>query len=93
MQQTNAIPKTMLAARLHAVGQPMSLDTIPRRPGPTDILLQVKACGVVPNLRTSLTIGKLGFPTSHCPTCQRPLVLMQLAFRRGRRPRSPYRGR
>ena len=68
MQQTNTIPKTMLAARLHAVGQPMSLDTIPTpRPGPTDILLQVKACGVVPNLRNVLDNWQTWFPHQPLP--------------------------
>ena len=42
---------TMIAARLHAYGQPMTLDRIEvPRPRPTDVLVEVKACGVVPNL-------------------------------------------
>ncbi len=42
---------TMIAARLHAYGQPMTLDRIDvRQPRPTDVLVEVKACGVVPNL-------------------------------------------
>jgi D-arabinose 1-dehydrogenase-like Zn-dependent alcohol dehydrogenase len=41
----------MTAARLHAYGQPMRLDVIPiPEPRPTDVLVEVKACGVVPNL-------------------------------------------
>ena len=58
----------MLAARLHAVGQPMRLDTVPTpRPGPTDILLQVKACGVVPNLRNVLDNWETWFPHQPLP--------------------------
>lgn len=42
---------TMIAARLHAYGAPMVLDRLPiPEPRPTDVLVQVKACGVVPNL-------------------------------------------
>ncbi|MGB6535281.1 MAG: alcohol dehydrogenase catalytic domain-containing protein [Xanthobacteraceae bacterium] len=42
---------TMIAARLHAYGAPMTLDRVEvPRPRPTDVLVEVKACGVVPNL-------------------------------------------
>jgi D-arabinose 1-dehydrogenase-like Zn-dependent alcohol dehydrogenase len=42
---------TMVAARLHAYGSPMTLDRIDvPEPRPTDVLVEVKACGVVPNL-------------------------------------------
>jgi D-arabinose 1-dehydrogenase-like Zn-dependent alcohol dehydrogenase len=42
---------TMIAARLHAYGSPMTLDRIEvPEPRPTDVLIEVKACGVVPNL-------------------------------------------
>src|SRR5580704_12325896 len=42
---------TMIAARLHAYGQPMTLDRIAvPEPRPTDVLVEVRACGVVPNL-------------------------------------------
>jgi D-arabinose 1-dehydrogenase-like Zn-dependent alcohol dehydrogenase len=42
---------TMIAARLHTYGQPMTLDRIDvPEPRPTDVLVEVKACGVVPNL-------------------------------------------
>lgn len=44
--------KTMLAARVHEYGRPMSIDRIPvPDPRPTDVLVQVRACGVVPNLQ------------------------------------------
>jgi len=42
---------TMIAARLHAFGQPMTLDRIPMpEPRAGDVLVEVKACGIVPNL-------------------------------------------
>lgn len=42
---------TMIAARLHDYGKPMTLDRIPiPEPRPTDVLVEVKACGVVPNM-------------------------------------------
>ncbi len=42
---------TMIAARLHQYGEPMTLDCIPvPEPRPTDVLVEVKACGVVPNM-------------------------------------------
>jgi D-arabinose 1-dehydrogenase-like Zn-dependent alcohol dehydrogenase len=45
------IMATMMAARLHAYGQPMTLDRMEvPEPRPTDVLVEVKACGVVPNL-------------------------------------------
>jgi alcohol dehydrogenase len=41
----------MIAARLHRYGEPMTLDRIPiPEPRPTDVLVEVKACGVVPNM-------------------------------------------
>ncbi|MGA8228670.1 MAG: alcohol dehydrogenase catalytic domain-containing protein [Xanthobacteraceae bacterium] len=43
---------TMIAARLHEYGAPMRLDRIEiPRPRPTDVLVEVKACGIVPNLQ------------------------------------------
>ncbi len=42
---------TMIAARLHAYGAPMTLDRIEvPEPRANDVLVEVKACGVVPNL-------------------------------------------
>jgi alcohol dehydrogenase len=41
----------MIAARLHEYGKPMTLDRIPiPEPRMTDVLVEVKACGVVPNM-------------------------------------------
>ncbi|MGH7034162.1 MAG: alcohol dehydrogenase catalytic domain-containing protein [Stellaceae bacterium] len=54
---------TMTAARVHAFGEPMRLDEIPiPEPRPTDVLVEVKACGVVPNLVRVVTnfFGTLG---------------------------------
>jgi D-arabinose 1-dehydrogenase-like Zn-dependent alcohol dehydrogenase len=42
---------TMTAARLHYYDEPMRLDRMPiPDPRPTDVLVEVKACGIVPNL-------------------------------------------
>src|SRR6204780_2422971 len=42
---------TMIAARLHAYGSPLAPHRIEvPEPRPTDVLVEVKACGVVPNL-------------------------------------------
>jgi D-arabinose 1-dehydrogenase-like Zn-dependent alcohol dehydrogenase len=42
---------TMIAARLHKYGEPMTLDRIAvPEPRPTDVLVEVKACGIVPNM-------------------------------------------
>jgi D-arabinose 1-dehydrogenase-like Zn-dependent alcohol dehydrogenase len=43
---------TMIAARLHDYGEPMRLDQIEiPKPRATDVLVEVKACGIVPNLQ------------------------------------------
>ena len=45
----------MRAVRLHAKNQPLQVDLVPRpSPRPTDVLVQVKACGIVPNLMNVL---------------------------------------
>ncbi|MBS9376149.1 hypothetical protein GON09_005170 [Rhodococcus sp. B50] len=42
---------TMRVARLHEINQPMKIEELPiPEPRPTDVLVQVKACNVVPNL-------------------------------------------
>jgi D-arabinose 1-dehydrogenase-like Zn-dependent alcohol dehydrogenase len=47
---------TMIAARVHQYGEPMRLDQIEiPRPRPTDVLVEVKACGIVPNLQRVIT--------------------------------------
>lgn len=46
------LPEFMMAARLHAIGQPLKLDRIPvPQPRPNDVVVEVRACGIVPNLR------------------------------------------
>jgi D-arabinose 1-dehydrogenase-like Zn-dependent alcohol dehydrogenase len=55
--------KTMLAARMHEIGGPLLLEQIPiPEPRPTDVLVAVKACGVVPNLKNVLTKWPEWFP-------------------------------
>ena len=55
--------KTMLAARLHEFGQPFSLDQVPvPTPRPTDVLISVRACNVVPNLANVITHYPKWFP-------------------------------
>lgn len=55
--------KTMRAARMHKVGQPLSIDRIEvPSPGPTDVLVEVKACGIVPNLGNVLNHLQEWFP-------------------------------
>jgi alcohol dehydrogenase len=47
---------TMIAARVHEYGAPMRLDRIEiPQPRPTDVLVEVKACGIVPNLQRVIT--------------------------------------
>lgn len=44
--------ESMLAARLHNVAEPFRVDTIPMPEiGDDDVLVRVRACGVVPNLK------------------------------------------
>ena len=67
------MPATMRAARMHAVGGPMSIDTIPvPKPGSTDVLVQVKACGMVPNLGNVLANWTRWFP--HLPLPKLPAI-------------------
>lgn len=55
---------TMRAARLHEMGTPFRIDHIEvPQPGPHDVQVQVKACGVVPNLRNVVTTYTSKHPT------------------------------
>ena len=55
--------KLMRAARLHSIGEPFQVDTIPiPEVRPTDVLVEVKAAGVVPNLRNVVTNYPKWFP-------------------------------
>lgn len=50
----------MRAARLHRPGEPLSIDLVERPvAGPTDVIIQVKACGVVPNMATVFNLPRL----------------------------------
>jgi Zn-dependent alcohol dehydrogenase len=63
----------MLAARLHALGEPMSVDTIDvPTPRPTDVLVRVKACGIVPNMANVINNWPTWFP--HQPLPKFPAV-------------------
>lgn len=65
--------RMMRAARMHEVGGRMSIDTIPVPTlGSTDVLVQVRACGMVPNLVNILTIWPQQFP--HLPIPKLPAV-------------------
>ena len=60
--------KTMLAARLHEIGRPMVLERLPvPEPRPTDVLVQVRACGIVPNLGNVLANWQRWFPELPLP--------------------------
>jgi D-arabinose 1-dehydrogenase-like Zn-dependent alcohol dehydrogenase len=65
--------KTMLAARMHEIGGPFVLEPIPLpEVRPTDVLVAVKACGVVPNLKNVLTKWPEWFP--HLPLPKLPAI-------------------
>lgn len=52
MRAPASLPKFMKAARLHEIGQPLRIDLLPIPAlHETDILVEVKACGIVPNLK------------------------------------------
>jgi D-arabinose 1-dehydrogenase-like Zn-dependent alcohol dehydrogenase len=60
--------KTMRAARLHAIGEPMTIDVIERpTPRPTDVLVKVKACGIVPNMANVINNWPTWFPHQPLP--------------------------
>ena len=54
---------TMRVARLHEINQPMQIEELPTpEPRATDVLVQVKACNVVPNLSNVLATYSEWFP-------------------------------
>jgi D-arabinose 1-dehydrogenase-like Zn-dependent alcohol dehydrogenase len=60
--------KTMLAARLHELGAAMRLEQLPvPEPGDGDVLVEIKACGIVPNLRNVLRMWSSWFPYDPLP--------------------------
>jgi D-arabinose 1-dehydrogenase-like Zn-dependent alcohol dehydrogenase len=59
---------TMRAARLHKIGEPMSIDTIEvPKPRPTDVLVRVKAVGIVPNMANVINSWPTWFPHQPIP--------------------------
>lgn len=59
---------TMRAARLHRLGAPMVLEELPiPQARPTDVVVRVAACGVVPNLTNVLTHWQAWFPELPLP--------------------------
>jgi D-arabinose 1-dehydrogenase-like Zn-dependent alcohol dehydrogenase len=60
--------KMMRAARMHEVGKPMVIEQIPvPEVRPTDVLVAVKACGIVPNLANVLSNWGTWFPNLPLP--------------------------
>ncbi|WP_155056004.1 alcohol dehydrogenase catalytic domain-containing protein [Streptomyces blattellae] len=63
----------MLAARLHALGEPMSVDTVDVPvPRATDVLVRVKACGIVPNMANVINNWPTWYP--HQPLPELPAI-------------------
>lgn len=59
---------TILAARMHVVGEPMVLEQVPLpEPGPTDVRVAVHACNIVPNLANILANWTTWFPQNPLP--------------------------
>lgn len=65
--------RTMIAARLHELHTPMSLDTLPV-PSPRlgEVLVRVKACGIVPNMGNVINNWPSWFP--HQPLPRLPAI-------------------
>lgn len=62
------MPKTMRAARMHVRGEPLTIDELEiPSPRPTDVLVEVKACGIVPNLGNVLNKFVDWFPHLSLP--------------------------
>src|SRR3546814_11727557 len=64
----SVVPETMRAARMHDVGAPMVIEDVPTpRPAPLDVLVRVRACGIVPNLGNVLKNWTNWFPQNPLP--------------------------
>lgn len=62
------MPKTMRAARMHVRGEPLTIDRVEvPTPRPTDVLVELRACGIVPNLGNVLTHFVDWFPHTSLP--------------------------
>jgi alcohol dehydrogenase len=65
--------RTMVAARLHELHQPMTLDTLPvPEPRLGEVLVRVKACGIVPNMGNVINNWASWFP--HQPLPRLPAI-------------------
>lgn len=64
---------TMRAARLHHVGEPMVIEKVERpRASGTDVVIEVRACGMVPNLANVVANWETWYP--HEPLPPRPAI-------------------
>jgi alcohol dehydrogenase len=73
VELTDTSSRRMRAARLHAIGEPMSIDVIDvPKPRPTDVLVRVKACGIVPNMANVINNWPTWFP--HQPLAKLPAI-------------------
>ena len=65
--------RTMVAARLHELNKPMTLDTLPvPTPQLGEVLVKVKACGIVPNMGNVINNWTSWFP--HQPLPRLPAI-------------------
>jgi threonine dehydrogenase-like Zn-dependent dehydrogenase len=68
-KESEGMTRTMRAARMHHVGEPMRLEDIPVPvPGPRDVLVSVRAVNIVPNLHNILSNWTSWFPLNPLPT-------------------------
>jgi threonine dehydrogenase-like Zn-dependent dehydrogenase len=68
MSQDQTLPATMRVARLHEIGGQMQIDTLAvPQPGPGDVIVAIKACNVVPNLRNIITYWPQWHPEMPLP--------------------------
>lgn len=62
------VPMKMKAARMHEVGGPLIIEELDTpRPGPYDVLVRVRACGIVPNLANILAKWTTWYPQYPLP--------------------------
>lgn len=63
-----ALPAKMKVARMYEVGGPLVLESIDTpKPGPSDVLVRVHSCGIVPNLGNILANWTTWFPDLPLP--------------------------
>lgn len=62
------LPETMKIARMHEVGGPLLIEELPvPQPRPDDVLVRVRACGIVPNLGNVLARWPTWYPELPLP--------------------------